>query len=466
MPRWVAVTLASLYGGLFTIGVVGNISVVVSVWQRGPSQQQPHRQSLMFSLAIADLTVCLICIPSSATAVLTPEWWMPAFLCPILAVGQHAAHAASTLSLTLLAVDRYLTVRKPKLALKVVTCTKTLILIMWLIAICLAIPLSFVTYVSPYPDRVIETMFCYEDWPFKSIRVIYHTTNLLLVHIMPCLIVAICHFSVSSSLRQRAVDEIKMQQKPRQVIIMARDKSIINGGNTQKIMAAGTSDDSEEDTPPYPLNIPIHDFKDGTKSSKQQRRSKHPGKSKPVLKPSRNMNTIIRAHRRMRLKKTSEESSLFTAYRAHSTITRRRLGNMLIVLVGMFAMCWLPYVVAVLAWAWIPCLTTRQAVIICLTLGHAHSAISPVIYWIMNRSFLSTVRNIFTCQLKLPFDTEIFSFLPCSQSSCLSRKRPNPTPWAGNSSTNEDNLGAFNPKYLNPNIMRPAASCCTSHYFH
>ncbi|ROT66227.1 muscarinic receptor 5B subtype [Penaeus vannamei] len=113
---WAAVTLATLQVGVFVVGVLGNVSVAASVWRRGTGgQQQPgsHRHSLLLSLALADLLVSVLCLPAAAVRLLALAWAAPPVLCPLLPAAQNTAHAASTLSLALLALDRYLSVRRP-----------------------------------------------------------------------------------------------------------------------------------------------------------------------------------------------------------------------------------------------------------------------------------------------------------------------------------------------------------------
>ncbi|KAG7160881.1 orexin receptor type 1-like [Homarus americanus] len=455
---WEGVTLATLQVGVFVVGLLGNVTVAASVWRRGTGQQQQtaaHRHALLLSLALADLMVTLLCLPAAATSLLTFPWAAPWILCPLLTAAQSTAHAASTLSLTLLALDRYLTVRRPKLAPKVSAVTVQLLVALWLVAALMALPRGLVaTLQAPGP-------VCREMWPVPAARIIYHTAVAALIHLLPCAAVILCHAAVAASLRRRGMEDTRMNLRPRQVIIMAKDCSL-GGANNHKIVAASSSGDSadgEDDRAAFDLHEaavsqPVRDAGKG-------RGPQPPPRAVPTMKPAKDVHTIIRAHRRMRLRGPAHAASIFTSYRGHSVETRRRLARLLVALGAVFSACWLPYVVALVVWAVRESPGTRHALEITLVLGHAHSAVNPVVYWLMNRAFLSSLHRLVSAQLRLP---QGLSCGGCARPSCLTR--PPAAPWAGNSSTNEDNLGPFHPKYLNPHALRPQASRCTSHYFH
>ncbi|XP_047469486.1 uncharacterized protein LOC125025513 [Penaeus chinensis] len=254
-----------------------------------------------------------------------------------------------------------------------------------------------------------------------------------------------------------------MNLRPRQVIIMARDCSV-GGANNHKIVAAAAS--SEEDSDAQEDERAAMDVREAalqaTRDAGRGRGPQPPPRAAAAMKPARNVHTIIRAHRRMRLRGPPNPPSIFTSYRGHSVETRRRLARLLVALGAVFAACWLPYVVALVVWACRDAPATRHALEATLALGHAHSAVNPVVYWLMNRAFLASVHRLLNAHLRFPSGLACRG--GCARPDCLAR--PPAPPWAGNSSTNEDNLGAFHPKYLNPHALRPQASRCTSHYFH
>lgn len=453
-------TLATLQMGVFVVGLLGNVTVAASVWRRGTGQQQQpaaHRHALLLSLALADLLVTLLCLPSAATTLLTIPWTAPWILCPLLAAAQSTAHAASTLSLALLALDRYLTVRRPKLAPRVAAVTAQLLMALWAVAALMSVPHGLTATLQP-PGPV-----CRQAWPAPATRIIYHTAVAALIHLLPCAAVIICHAAVAASLRRRGTEDTRMNLRPRQVIIMARDCSM-GGANNHKIVAASSSgvDSANDEDDKAAFDLPEAALPQPTRDAGRGKGPQPPPRAAATIKPARNVHTIIRAHRRMRMRgPATHAASIFTSYRGHSVETRRRLARLLVALGAVFAACWLPYVVALVVWACRESPATRHALEVTLVLGHAHSAVNPVVYWLMNRAFLTSLHRLVSTQLRLP---EGLSCAGCARPPCLTR--PTAAPWAGNSSTNEDNLGPFHPKYLNPHALRPQASRCTSHYFH
>lgn len=107
--------------------------------------------------------------------------------------------------------------------------------------------------------------------------------------------------------------------------------------------------------------------------------------------------------------------------------SRRRLGNVLMGIAAVFAACWCPHAVLVLAGACgfdAPVVLAQYA----LLLGHAHSALNAAAYWALNRHALTAA----CAAWRLP-------------QLRVREERP--------SSTNEAALGAFHPR-----LARPAPS--------
>ncbi|XP_037079573.1 5-hydroxytryptamine receptor 1D-like [Pollicipes pollicipes] len=125
---------------------------------------------------------------------------------------------------------------------------------------------------------------------------------------------------------------------------------------------------------------------------------------------------------------------------SYSLKTRQQLANTLVVLVVVFAACWLPFTLAGLAHLVYASRPTALLLPFALLLGHAHSAVNPVVYSLVHRASLTQVQR----SLRVPR-------LPVS-------------------STNLGNLGPFHPKYLPArNLLNPnpvVEERRTSQFFH
>ena len=462
-PAWLTTTLASGYGGLFALGIIGNISVSASIWyKKSGGQQQSSGQTFLTSLVAADLLVSLLCLPSATNAFLLPEWTGADILCPLLAAGQKTAHSASVLSLTLVSLDRYLALRKPKLAPKISSFKFLFISIVWTLAVISAVPIGLMTSVHPAPEITLGMTVCYEKWNGTELRITYYICIAVFIHAIPCCLVITFYSLVAVALQNQNVDNNKIKMKPKHIIIMAPTDTA-PGENVSKLLPAQYSDDDSGS------GIKMQRLKVPVKKTPQMKASNTLIKPEKSMRntntsPSKNIKTIIRAHRRMRPPKLDRGTSLFSVYKGHSINKRKKLGNVLILSSVIFFICWLPYITAIISWAINPSTNTYIILLFCSLIGHTFSTINPIIYWIMNKSVLITVQDICFSQVKCPSACESFSCSPCMKTSWLSR--PPNIPWVGNSSTNEDNLGPFNPKYLRPINIRPQNSRVTSQYFH
>lgn len=123
--------------------------------------------------------------------------------------------------------------------------------------------------------------------------------------------------------------------------------------------------------------------------------------------------------------------------------SRRRLAIMLVVLVIVFASCWLPYVVLMIYSVNNVANTTLIPTLLpfCLLLGHTHSAINPIVYWLLNRQSFNT--SSWIPWLKTDSQREKHGELGVLTID----RRP--------SSTNEAALGIFHPRF-NKSKPRPS----------
>ncbi|NP_001127715.1 neuropeptide receptor A17 [Bombyx mori] len=128
-----------------------------------------------------------------------------------------------------------------------------------------------------------------------------------------------------------------------------------------------------------------------------------------------------------RSKKKLQPSLLGPQPQTSTLRSRRRLGNVLMGIAGIFAMCWCPHAAIVICGSFgihVPEMVGHYA----LLLGYAHSALNAVAYWVLNRHALTSACTAW--------------HLPQLR---VREERP--------SSTNEAALGAFHPR-----LARPAPS--------
>ena len=246
-------------------------------------------------------------------------------------------------------------------------------------------------------------------------------------------------------------------------------------------------------------------------TSRGKATSKSPKPAKSFLRPTRNIHTIIRAHRKLRTTRQHRQRGAVAANgdikRRRQSIgsalaTRKRLAKTLFVLAVLFFICWTPYSICLVICSLNFKRWTLLAVQISLIFANSHAALSPLIYCIMTRSYANQGLGTIRCRRR---DEYMYGSSPSNQDNrccasccccfvcicccCCSRRQgrhqpprngvscfccflqrvggaPSTNPWGHNSSTNEENLGPFHPRYIKPRVMGAPVSRCTSHYFH
>ncbi|CRK93337.1 CLUMA_CG006878, isoform A [Clunio marinus] len=134
--------------------------------------------------------------------------------------------------------------------------------------------------------------------------------------------------------------------------------------------------------------------------------------------------------------------------------SRRRLANILVAAGFIYMLCWLPHVCCLVIREFSindGCSSTKREFF--MLLGFTHSAVSPIIHWILNYNSLRQS----SCQPFAKFNS--------AQRFLRSHLRFTGPPPAPPSSTNEAALGPFNPKFIKqrPQTYKPPAS---SHFLY
>ncbi|CAG9855059.1 unnamed protein product [Phyllotreta striolata] len=229
--------LIAIYGVLFLVGVIGNGALAVTLWW-GRGSKSP----LLLGLIIADFFVCCLSGPITALLYTLPPdstgWNLTATFIQALPVS------ASTLSMMVVSIDRYFTVKNYRPIGQVVTRRQVLSITVaatWLSAAILA---SF---------QIISRF----KYPWKKGLMISRIT---LVHILPACTVMMSHLGVHQKLTALSLTArakhgelplpIPLMRRPTHVIIVAgMPKVSIIGGRKQMSMPTA-QDNIEEATPP------------------------------------------------------------------------------------------------------------------------------------------------------------------------------------------------------------------------
>ncbi|ELV12732.1 neuropeptide Y receptor type 2 [Tupaia chinensis] len=200
----VRVALILAYCSIILLGVVGN-SLVIYVVIRFKSMRTVTN-FFIANLALADLLVSTLCLPFTLVYTLMGEWRMGAVLCHLVPYAQGLAVQVSTITLTVIALDRrrcivyHLESRISKRA------SLLLIGLAWGTSALLASPLAIFreySLVEIVPD--LEIAACTEKWPGEgrhAYSTVYSLCSLLVLYVLPLGLISVSYVQIWARLRR------------------------------------------------------------------------------------------------------------------------------------------------------------------------------------------------------------------------------------------------------------------------
>ena len=97
--------LIALYSTTSLLALAGNAAVMVVAWA-GRESAHTLRANLL-NLAVSDVVVGVLCVPFTYTDFMLGRWVWPHWLCPTAQYVQLLSVAVTSLTLTLIGVERY-----------------------------------------------------------------------------------------------------------------------------------------------------------------------------------------------------------------------------------------------------------------------------------------------------------------------------------------------------------------------
>lgn len=160
---------------------------------------------LIGNLALVDLVMCLFCVPLTASYAFDQRGWVfGAFTCHFVALMQTATVFAAVLSLTAIAVDRYVVVAYPIRRRAGRLFCGGLVASIWLCALAMSMPTALHTVYLDLSATGHQMIICEEFWPEEERgRLIYSCFVLLLSYFVPLSAVSVSYCAISYHLRNR-----------------------------------------------------------------------------------------------------------------------------------------------------------------------------------------------------------------------------------------------------------------------
>ncbi|XP_050304823.1 neuropeptide F receptor [Anthonomus grandis grandis] len=200
--------LIGMYCLLIVMGAVGNTLVIIAVFRK-PTMRTP-RNMFIVNLAVADLLLCTVTMPLTLMEILTKYFPLGnnLFVCKTIGILQATSTYVSTISITAIALDRYQVIVYPTKESLQIFGAAFILLLIWLVALILAMPLFIVRHLKHHDlpgleNDILSLDFCIENWPIVHGRAFYSIFTLIFQYTVPIIIVSAAYYRISYKLRYR-----------------------------------------------------------------------------------------------------------------------------------------------------------------------------------------------------------------------------------------------------------------------
>ncbi|XP_038676629.1 gastrin/cholecystokinin type B receptor-like [Scyliorhinus canicula] len=174
-PSTIALTV--MYSISFAVGFVGNIMSIKVLTSKRNNRMTgvSATRSLLINLAVCDLMVVCVCMPTTLGYQIYKAWIYGDFMCRAAPFTQAVSVSASVLSITVISVNRYYNVHNPLNARSFFTWRKIFwtIFVVWLLSSGICLPLIFMNKLEVI-DPTFGVPFCSEVWSQVRLKQAYN----------------------------------------------------------------------------------------------------------------------------------------------------------------------------------------------------------------------------------------------------------------------------------------------------
>ncbi|XP_077595428.1 pyroglutamylated RF-amide peptide receptor [Stigmatopora nigra] len=187
LPRGAKTGFVIIYALIFVLALSGN-SLVISVVVK---KRGVHTATDIFicSLAVSDLLITFFCVPFTLLQNITSQWFGGVLVCKTVPFVQTTAVVTCILTMTCIAIERYLGIVFP-LRIRQQSTSKrayTMLGVVWLSSVIVGSPMLFVQQLIVKYDFVYDNhhVCCQEIWRSVSDRQAYTTFIMVALFLLP-----------------------------------------------------------------------------------------------------------------------------------------------------------------------------------------------------------------------------------------------------------------------------------------
>lgn len=171
-PGTVALTV--MYCLSFLLGLAGNLTSLCVLANRRSRRLAgvSATRNLLINLAVCDLAVVCVCMPITLGSRIYTAWVYGELLCRAVPFTQAVSVSASVLTLTVISVNRYYSVRSPLRARSIFTRRRILatVAVVWVVSSLMCAPIAVVNRRREISFGTFALLVCQEEWPQHRLK--------------------------------------------------------------------------------------------------------------------------------------------------------------------------------------------------------------------------------------------------------------------------------------------------------
>lgn len=171
-PSTIALTI--MYSISFILGFVGNLMSLRVLTNRRSRRlaSVSATRNLLVNLAVCDLAVVCVCMPITLGNQIYTTWVYGDLLCRAVPFTQAVSVSASVLTLTVISVNRYYSVRSPLRARSMFTRRRILVtvVVVWMVSSIMCAPIAVMNRRQEISFGTFAILVCREEWPQNRLK--------------------------------------------------------------------------------------------------------------------------------------------------------------------------------------------------------------------------------------------------------------------------------------------------------
>ncbi|KAM9314875.1 cholecystokinin receptor-like [Pholidichthys leucotaenia] len=186
-PSTIALTI--MYCLSFILGFIGNLMSLRVLTSRQSRQLAgvSATRSLLVNLAVCDLAVVCVCMPITLGNRIYTAWVYGDLLCRAVPFTQAVSVSASVLTLTVISINRYYSVRSPLRARTMFTRRRLLatVAVVWTVSSVMCAPIAVLNRRQEISFETFTILVCQEEWPQHRLKQGYNVLLFVMLYCLP-----------------------------------------------------------------------------------------------------------------------------------------------------------------------------------------------------------------------------------------------------------------------------------------